>query len=359
MRMKNIFRHIHLWLSVPVGIIILLVCLSGAMLVFEKEITGIINSDLRSVICNSRQPLPLDSLLDKVRISLPDSVKITGVTVSPDPDTAYKISLSRPKRASVWIDQYNGEIKGMETRPAFFSTMISIHRNLLDKSRIHWGKTAVGISTLLFVLILISGILIWWPHTVRQLRNSLKIHTGKGIHSLLFSIHEAGGMYIVAFLLIMALTGLTWSFKWYNNGFYSLIGAERNVGKETDKKEIGEDVPECYDSWRKAYIAVADRNPYKEITVRSGMVEVPLETIGNIFASERYMFDKQSGKITKADMYRDADRAVKARGWIFSLHTGSWGGILTRILAFISAIIGASLPITGYWLWLRRISRRH
>ncbi|WP_288180158.1 PepSY domain-containing protein, partial [Bacteroides sp. CAG:633] len=37
--MKKAFRHIHLWLSVPFGLIITLVCFSGAMLVFEKEVT--------------------------------------------------------------------------------------------------------------------------------------------------------------------------------------------------------------------------------------------------------------------------------------------------------------------------------
>ena len=37
--MKKIFRQIHLWLSVPFGLIISLICFSGAMLVFENEVT--------------------------------------------------------------------------------------------------------------------------------------------------------------------------------------------------------------------------------------------------------------------------------------------------------------------------------
>ena len=41
-------------------------------------------------------------------------------------------------------------------------------------------------------------------------------------------------------------------------------------------------------------------------------------------------------------------------GWIYSIHVGSWGGYLTRILAFLAALLGASLPLTGYYLWIKR-----
>ena len=44
--MKKIFRKIHLWLSVPFGLIITLVCFSGAMLVFENEVNEWFRRDL-------------------------------------------------------------------------------------------------------------------------------------------------------------------------------------------------------------------------------------------------------------------------------------------------------------------------
>ena len=36
--MRKLFSKLHLWLSVPVGIFITVICLSGAALVFEQEI---------------------------------------------------------------------------------------------------------------------------------------------------------------------------------------------------------------------------------------------------------------------------------------------------------------------------------
>ncbi|WP_349829969.1 PepSY-associated TM helix domain-containing protein, partial [Bacteroides uniformis] len=57
-------------------------------------------------------------------------------------------------------------------------------------------------------------------------------------------------------------------------------------------------------------------------------------------------------------LYKDADTSGKIRGWIYSVHVGSWGGWATRILSFLAALIGASLPLTGYYLWIRRLVRK-
>ncbi|WP_229035324.1 PepSY domain-containing protein, partial [Phocaeicola plebeius] len=44
--MRKLFGKIHLWLSIPVGIILSIICFSGAALVFEKEITQACNPHL-------------------------------------------------------------------------------------------------------------------------------------------------------------------------------------------------------------------------------------------------------------------------------------------------------------------------
>ena len=86
----KIFRKIHLWLSVPFGIIITLVCFSGAMLIFEPEITRSIKSDVYYVNSSEGEPLPMGELMETVKATLPDSVSITGVTVFADKDRTYQ-----------------------------------------------------------------------------------------------------------------------------------------------------------------------------------------------------------------------------------------------------------------------------
>lgn len=118
--MKKIFRQIHLWLSVPFGLIISLICFSGAMLVFENEVMELVRHELYYVKKVEAVSLPVDRLLEEVELMLPDSVSVTGINVFSDPERAWQVNLSKPRRAFMYVDQYTGEIKGKYERPAFF-----------------------------------------------------------------------------------------------------------------------------------------------------------------------------------------------------------------------------------------------
>lgn len=380
--MKKAFRKIHLWLSVPFGLIITVICLSGAALVFEDEVTELCRRDLYYVEKVSGAPLPVEYLIEKVAGTLPDSVAVTGVSISSDAERAYQVNLSKPRRASVYVDQYTGEVKGRHERAPFFLTMFKLHRWLLDGMKpdggIFWGKMIVGVSTLMFVFVLISGIAIWWPRTKKALKNSLKITVGKGRRRFWYDLHVAGGMYALVLLLAMALTGLTWSFSWYRAGFYKVFGVEMKQGAGHGAPQTAHGTPQTahggksgrnsseegrgnrehaspYACWQQVYEELKARNAgYKQITVSNGSASVSFERFGNQRAADRYAFNPQDGKITEVTLYKDTDASGKMRGWIYSVHVGSWGGMFTRILTFIAALLGGTLPLTGYYLWLRR-----
>lgn len=397
--MKKIFRKIHLWLSVPFGLIITLVCFSGAILVFENEVNEWFRRDLYYVETVKESPLPMDKLLEKVATTLPDSVSVTGVSISSDPGRAYQVSLSKPRRASLYVDQYTGEVKGKSERSGFFMFMFRMHRWLLDSMNpgnegIFWGKMIVGVSTLLLVFVLISGIVIWWPRTRKALKNSLKITATKGWRRFWYDLHVAGGMYALIFLLAMALTGLTWSFPWYRTAFYKVFGVEvqqraaqgheqksdaqkrdTKLAAHREKKREGNEVrkgeksgrPENNHSdmysvtspfvyWQEIYDKLGRQNPeYKQISISSGTASVSFNRFGNQRASDRYSFNTDNGEFTETSLYQHQDKSGKIRGWIYSVHVGNWGGMFTRILTFIAALLGAALPLTGYYLWIKRL----
>lgn len=388
-----------MWLSVPFGLIITLVCFSGAMLVFENEANEWFRRDLYYVETVKESPLPMDKLLEKVATTLPDSVAVTGVSISSDPGRAYQVSLSKPRRASLYVDQYTGEVKGKSERSGFFMFMFRMHRWLLDSMNpgnegIFWGKMIVGVSTLLLVFVLISGIVIWWPRTRKALKNSLKITATKGWRRFWYDLHVAGGMYALIFLLAMALTGLTWSFPWYRTAFYKVFGVEvqqraaqgheqksdaqkRNtkLAAHREKKREGNEVrkgersrrPENNHSdmysvtspfvyWQEIYDKLRRQNPeYKQISISSGTASVSFNRFGNQRASDRYSFNTDNGEFTETSLYQHQDKSGKIRGWIYSVHVGNWGGMFTRILTFIAALLGSALPLTGYYLWIKRL----
>ena len=419
--MRKILHQLHLWLSIPVGLIISIICFSGAVLVFEKEITEYFNKKDYYVESSQEVALPISKIIRNISTELPDSVSVTGITISKDPNRAYQLSLSKPRRASVYVNQYTGEIVSHYKRSEFFLFFFRLHRWLLDSAKqdgsISWGKMIVGVSTIIFVFILLTGLLIWIPRNKHAIKNRLSINFNKGWRRFFYDLHVAGGFYTLIILLTLSLTGLTWSFQWYREGFYKVFGVEMqqppmpgnnhnntknsvtadnttktknknqdssnennkserkndavkkegdvqnknenlntgdNEGRRKNNEEKGRNGLNTR-QWQNVYITLKTDNPnFTTITINNGSANVAFNNLGNQRASDKYDFDQGTGKITEFSPYKSQPNSAKIRGWIYSVHVGSWGGYLTKILTMIAALIGATLPITGYYFWIKK-----
>ena len=373
--MKNIFKKIHLWLSIPVGLIVSLICITGAILVFETELSETFNSSRYFVNEVKGEPLTLDVLLEKVQKELPDSASIASVQVPSEMHKTYRIGLDRPARSSVYVNPYTAEIvdKEYDAQGSFFAKVRALHRWLLlqgDSRSV--GKNIVGISTLIFVIILISGIIVWLPNRKSVLKRRLKIRFRKGWRRFWYDFHLAAGIYVAIILLVLALTGLTWSFGWYRSAFYGLFGVEAPQGggghqnragnQQRGEGRKGGDESKRTTDFSKWQVSLADvqnqLSEYKSITIQKGTASASIDVFGNSRASNNYKLDKKTGKVTETDLYTDRNKSGKLRGWIYSVHTGSWGGMLTKILTFFASLVGGILPISGYYLYLKRTIKK-
>ncbi|MCC8199478.1 MAG: PepSY domain-containing protein [Tannerellaceae bacterium] len=422
--MKKIFSILHLWLSIPFGVFISVLCLTGALLIFETEIQQVTNPSRFYVKEVKEAPMPLAELIPMVQKQLPDTVSVSGVTFPAKPNQTYRMSMTGMGRTSLVVDPYTGEVIEQVTPYAkgnFFSAVRRLHRWFLypmQRDKTNWGKMLTGTATLVFVVILITGIILWIPKSVNMLKRRLKIKTGFGSFRFWYDLHLAGGIYTAILLLTMALTGLTWSFQWYRTGFYKVFGVEvtqgaghaqpandnqtpsgrpSGAGEERTGRSEGErrERPERvaseegserrsegqenrsaerqegsggerrsgrgggkgpdYGVWTRVYHQLAEQNPdYKTISVQHGSATVSAATTGNTRASDRYTFDSRTGEITNVQLYTDNPKSSKIRGWIYAVHVGSWGGIITRMLYFIACLTGTCLPLTGYYFYLKK-----
>lgn len=441
--MKKIFHKIHLWLSIPLGIIITIICLSGAILVFQDEVNEWKYPEKYFTKGISDNPMPIGRLVKIVNLKLEDN-SISSVQISNDPSRNYVMGLKEGNRASVYVDPYTGEITGKSQRgEGFFSVILRLHRWLLGDSK-SIGKPIVGYTTLFFVIILITGVVIWWPKDKKQFKRNLLINTRSGKKRFWMDLHVSGGIYLATGLLVLSLTGLYYSFDWYRKGLYGVLGIEmtdfhnqrqqggqeqhkgnnphyekpetnlqdhpherghnpnytgkhytdnprnregkppkgegrpldfqgsirsdanpgqdrtaenENKQNRSEKPEYTEDAPQRKSgnmfTWQTVFNELKEKNPdSKTITIQNGSASVAQNfTFGNSRASDRYAFDNETGEITNVQLYKDQDGSTKVRGWIYSLHVGSWGGLFSKILTCIVSLIGASLPATGYYIY--------
>ena len=383
--MKKIFAKIHLWLSLPLGIVLTVVCLSGAVLVFEGEITRALHPELYRVAAPAdARPLRPSQLADRIGAQMPDSLHLVSLQLSARSDEPCMAAFRETGRKQLSVDPYTGNVNGWTESPAFFGTVRKLHRWLLDpppsKGEKSVGKAIVGVSTLALVLILVSGLILWIPRSRKALRNRLKVSYSDG-RRFWHDCHVSLGFYATLLLLVMALTGLTWSFGWYRTAAYELFGGtqqtvaaqedlsrkvdsgnrqsrarsgERTAGREHGETEtrpfdhaVWDDVLEQLTAHYTAYKTIVLTQAEAQVTRRSAMRRI-----------DRATFDPRNGRLAEITRYEDTPRQQRLRGWFYTFHTGTWGGIWTKILYFLAALIGATLPLTGYYLWWKRYSNK-
>ena len=223
----------------------------------------------------------------------------------------------------------------------------------------HAEARAEGVTHM--VVILVSGVAIWVPRTRKALKNRLLVSCTKGWRRFWYDSHVSLGIYATLFLLVMALTGLTWSFQWYRTAAYGLFGvstarpamsAPQQRGKEKQDKKPEFD----YAVWDAVVSELQVRySSYASISLTAGKAQV--NKPGNMRSSDTAAFDARTGEITSVTAYDDIPRAQKMKGWFYAFHTGSWGGMTTKALYFLAAFIGGILPLSGYYLWLKKKRR--
>lgn len=384
--MKVFFRRIHLYLSLAAGLVILIACLTGAILVFEKEAQMALNKD-RYFVESGTQRLPLQQLEAAVKKEYPGS-KVNGIKVYDDATRSVEVSVTLKKKEekngeapaaakgkggpaggerapsyTAFINPYNGQVLELYTyRETFFYQVFALHRWLLGGQN-SIGKTIVGVATLIFLFILITGIILWFPPTKRILTQRLKLKWDGGWKRLNHDLHIVLGFYSAIFLFIFAFTGLAWSFEWFNKGIYTVTKSPMKAPEPPKSTYIAEASKIDYDA-----ALSAARSTYAEAQFYN--ISAPKDSTGiyNISvlgkdpvhesATDAVYVDQFSGQVLGTLPFSERSLGAKVRSSFKPVHTGSIWGTPSKIIAFITCLLGVTFPITGTIMWLNRIRKK-
>ena len=102
----------------------------------------------------------------------------------------------------------------------------------------------------------------------------------------------------------------------------------------------------------------ADYPGCRQLSVAPGKISVVPKDRRSLRAADVVAYDVATGEVTGVTLYDEQDRATRVRGAVYMVHTGSWGGIVMRIVNCLSALMAAVLALTGYYLWIARSLHR-
>lgn len=222
---RKFLLKLHLWLSLPLGIIITLICLSGATLVFKNEIRNALG--MPKVVAphgksgkGGKDGKTASLQQEKATVShqcSPNgcsqcpSKEVCHPSASAKDDASAKSNEAVKEKTSVVGKSSSKDTPyGTTTKRDFFSYVTKFHTGLLMGSV---GKLIVTYTTLFFVFILLSGIFIFLPGNGKQLRQRFKVEWGKGAKRRLFDLHVSLGWWTLLWLLLLAVTGLGFGLK--------------------------------------------------------------------------------------------------------------------------------------------------
>ncbi|WP_316734696.1 PepSY-associated TM helix domain-containing protein [Pedobacter aquatilis] len=381
--MKNFWRNIHLWLGLAAGLIFFIECLSGTLLVFEDEITFLLHKE-RYQVPEIGKMLPLDELIKSVKTKHSNAI-IKGVKVNSELNKTVEFSIGikekkelnvaiptkvkgaeNQRRAPgklIFVNPYTGMVTA-ELDPqakTFFTFMLRVHQSLLaDKV----GKSILGISTFVVFIILITGIILWFPKKRKQLKAKLKIKTDGSWKRLNHDLHIVLGFYCTIFIVILLVTSLAWSFKWANDALYIITGSKPGFPekpKSTVLPEKQKTISYAF-ALKKAKEKFPDA-PYWSISIPKAADEAVAVTMGSNDALHNNGFDnlsldKYTGAVLLSTRLKDMPGGWQLRRYMKPIHTGAIGGLSTKLLAFFVSLVSAGFPITGVILWLNRIRKK-
>ncbi len=376
-RIRKFINDIHLWLGIGSGLILFVVCLSGTIYTFHSEIDELMNSSNYHVEVPTQQgvaALPI-AYLKRILATHVDG-HISSVTVPAHPTEVYRFSVKKEgeRRGTTYLlNPYTGAFLGSTKTGTyeFFMVMFRLHRWLLLDMSI--GRPIVGWSTVVFVVIIVTGLVIWVPQKAKSWKQGLRIKWSGQWKRINHDLHNSLGFYTAIFLLIMALTGLQWSFDWYRSGLKSMLGVQasqqqhsENSGKPS--QTVKDSVSQTFDTLSiEALLALAERElPYH------GAYQVSLPSSGQqgvnirkyhlgFFASpsaDQLTLDGASGKVLSKVIFSDQPFNERVAASIKALHVGDVLGTFSKIIYFISCLIATSLPVTGTIIWINKLRKK-
>nr|WP_294944709.1 PepSY-associated TM helix domain-containing protein [uncultured Mucilaginibacter sp.] len=392
--MKVFFRNIHLYLSLAAGIVIMCSCLTGTVLVFEKEINQALHPE-RYFVTPAGARLPLAMLTKAALRDIPKG-KLAAVMVYTAPDRSVELSITLPEKGgkgkkneapkekptvgpkgkkdgkqkegrkpstTVFVNPYTGQVLGQfSKKDSFLSTVEMLHRFLLA-GKDSAGNLIVGISTLLFLFILITGVILWWPKTMALMRQRIKIKWDGNTKRLVHDLHLVTGFYTSIFLIVITLTGLIMTFKWANTALFTVTASKQNEKQDPPKSKYQAGLkPISIDGALRsvaAQIRTAERYNIRKPVDSLGTYSINLLQKGSFEnTSDTYFIDQYSGQINGTEIFADKNLGQKARSFVKPLHTGAVYGIPTKIISFIVCLLSLIFPVTGVMMWLNRIKKK-
>lgn len=367
-KIKRLIGKVHLWLGLISGLLVFVIAITGCIYAFQEEIQNAVQS-YRFVEKQTEAFLPPSALMSIAEEQLPGK-QIHAVMYRDSTRSAQAIFYSFEEHYYyfVYLNPYTGEVLKVKDEYAdFFRFILDGHFYLWLPPEI--GQPVSASATLVFFVMLISGIVIWWPKNNKNLRKKFTIKRNATRKRFNYDLHSVLGFYASWLALILVFTGLVWGFQWFRNGVFSIAsGGDKyveyyNPVSDTTSLMISENAIDRV--WGKMVLEYPNAEwievhpPESENSTIAANANPDASTY---WKTDYRYFDQYTLEEISVDhiwnRIQEANAAELLLRMNYDIHVGGILGLFGKIIAFLVSLTIASLPITGFVFWLGKRNKK-
>lgn len=355
MGLRRLIGRLHLVFGLTLGLVAVLLGLTGTVLVFRAEIDRALYPQLYRVTAGA-QKLPWQQLIDVAQAE--SVVPPKSLNAPSRADEAVIVTLGDGREA--FVDPYRGTLLGLRDADGHpMAVILDLHRHLLTGDA---GNQVVGIAAAGLVIISLSGLVLWWPRSRAQWRRHLTIQRGHSRRVLVFSLHRSVGAYGLILLVMLGFTGAAFVYRDAVTAVYGLLTASSaqlpvpKAGPADGRPAINADRAIAI---AQARFPTADfswiRLPQKANEALRVIFRQPGEA--HPLGKTTVFVDPYSAQVLDVIDPFHAPAAWRLYyAYNYAWHTGEIYGWPTRLLVLLASPLPALLFVTG--LQIRRSKRR-
>jgi len=363
-KLRKIIFWCHLPVGVAAGVVILIMCVTGVLLSYEKQITSWADTrGYRAAPPGSEiQHLPVETLITKAREAR--GATPTAVTLKSDPLAPAEIAFGR--ETTIFVNPYTGAIlgEGSQKTRNFFRVVNDWHRWLGAKGdNRNVARAITGASNLGFLFLVASGFYLWWPRTWNRkaIRNVTWFRRGLPSKARDFNWHNTIGFWSAVPLFIVVLSAVVISYTWAGNLVYRIAGETPPVPR-ANQPAPASSAPQTDNlnaAWTRAEQQVSD---WQTISMQLPTAAAAPLTFnidsgngGQPQKRAQLVLDRATNNVVRWEPFSTYTRGRQWRSILRFAHTGEVIGVVGQTIAAFVSAGGAVLVVTGLALAIRRL----